>query len=111
MAENGDECFFAYFVVFGCLLGLSASSGLLGGSSIDSGQLDILGGADSLRPANPKFIIRIFRFGINIFFFELVNAEKLMCSSYFGILLILRFSGRDQAACRTACDSDELVGM
>ena len=34
-------------------------------------------------------------------YFEPVYAEQLMCSSYFGILLIPSFSGRDQAACKT----------
>ena len=49
-----------------------------------------------LHPINPKF-----RFGIKIVSFKSVNAEKLMYSSYFGILFILSFSGRNHAACKT----------
>ena len=64
-------------------------------SSIDSGQLDIL--EVQITPFKPEMLtVNLkFRFGIKI---QPVNAEKLMCSSYFGILLILSFSRRDHAA-------------
>ena len=77
----------------------SPCSGLLGVSSIDSGQLDIL--EMQITPGKPEILKSEIPIWDQNIFFEPVYAEKLMCPSCFGILLILGFSGRDHAACMT----------
>ena len=105
IVETGDSCVFYDIIAFSRggskwpFQYLSVSTGPLGVSSSYRGpKLNIL--EMQIAPGKPEIHKSEVRIWNQHIFSKALNAEKLICSLYFGILFILCFS-RDHVACKT----------